>query len=115
MRLLLFILFILAFVPQVVLIWDAYWIADMKPDSLLTWIALVQTGVCVVIMAGLAMLTQDIIARWLSVGLIGVVALAFSALTIVSLGLLIGPIALALIVLSLVMLIRNRHSAAANS
>ena len=108
-RLSLFILFILAFMPQAVLMWAA-WIAVVEPTSFQIWAALAQTCVCVVVMGGLAILTQDIITRWLSVGLIGVVALAFSALAIVSLGLLTGPIALALIVASIVMLIRNTRS-----
>ena len=113
MRVSLFILFILAFALQAALIW-AYWIVVAEPNNFLTWAALAQTCVCVVVMAGLAILTQDIIARWLSVGLIGAAALAFSALTIISIGILIAPFALALIVASIVMLIRNRRSLLAN-
>ena len=108
MRLSLFILFIAAFASQIALMF-AYWIVGMNPNDRLTWALLTLTSICVVVMAGLGILTQDIITRWLSVGLIGVVTLAFSALTIVSLGLLTGPIALALIVASIVMLIRNRR------
>ncbi len=111
MRLSLFILFIAAFASQVVLIY-AYWVVDMNPSTHMNWAALSLTGVCVALMAAIA--TQNAGTRWLSVGLIGVVTLAFSALTIVSFGLLTGPIALALIVVSIVMLIRNRHSPSAN-
>ena len=109
MRLPLFILFIVAFVPQAVLIWAA-WIAVGDPDSSLIWAALSLSGVCVALMVALAITTQNPGTRWLSLGLVGLVMLAFSALTIVSLGLLTAPIALALIVLSVVMLIRNRRS-----
>lgn len=114
MRLLLFILFIAAFASQAVLIW-AYYIAGIDPNDRLDWSALALSCVCVALMVALAIGTQNTGTRWLSIGLTGVVALAFAALTIVSLGLLIGPISLALIVLSIVMLIRNRHSAPANS
>ena len=113
MRLLLFILFILAFVPQAVLIWAA-WIAVVDPNSALIWAALALSCVCVALMVALAIATQNPSMRWLSVGLVGIVLLAFSALTIVSLGLLTAPIALALIVLSIIMLIRNRRSLPAN-
>lgn len=113
MRLSLFILFIAAFASQVVLIY-AYWIVGMNSNDRLTWLFLILTSICVVVMAALAVATQNAGTRWLSVGLIGVVTLAFSALTIVSLGFLTGPIALALIVASIVMLIRNRHSPSAN-
>lgn len=113
MRLSLFILFIAAFASQVALIY-AYWIVGMNPNDRLTWALLTLTSICVVVMAGLGILTQDIITRWLSVGLIGVVTLAFSALTMLSIGILIAPFALALIVLAIVMLIRNRHSPSAN-
>ena len=100
MRLSLFILFILAFAQQATLIF-AYWIVGTQPNAYLTWPAL-------------AIATQNPGTRWLSVALIGVVALAFSALTIISIGLLIAPLALALIVVSVVMLIRNRRPASAD-
>ena len=113
MRLSLFILFIAAFASQVALIF-AYWVVGMRPSPQQDSAALTLTGICVALMVALAIMSQNMRTRWLSVGLIGVIALAFSALTIVSLGLLTGPIALALIVLSIVMLIRNRHSPSAN-
>lgn len=113
MRLSLFILFIAAFASQVALIY-AYWVMDMNPSTYMDWAALSLTGVCVALMAAMAVATQNAGTRWLSVGLIGVITLAFSALTIMSLGLLTGPIALALIVASIVMLMRNRHSLSAN-
>ena len=109
MRLSLFILFIAAFASQVALIF-AYWVVGMRPSPQQDWAALTLTSICVVVMVALAIATRNAGTRWLSVGLIGVVTLAFSALTIVSLGLLTGPIALALIAASIVMLIRNRHS-----
>ena len=113
MRLSLFILFIVAFASQASLIY-AYWIMDMNPNNRIEWAALSLTGVCVTVMVTLAIATQNPGTRWLSVGLVGIVFLAFSALTIVSLGLLTAPIALALIVTSIVMLIRNRRSLPAN-
>ena len=109
MRLLLFALFIAAFTSQAVLVF-AYWVRGMNPNALLTWSALALTGVCVLVMGILAAATQDRSARWLSVGLIGVVALAFSALTIISIGILIAPFALALTIISCVMLILGRRS-----
>ena len=108
-RLSLFILFIAAFAPQVVLIYDAYWIMSM-PNPYLVWSALALSCVCVALMVALALATQNPGTRWLSVGLVGIVILAFSALTIISLGLLTAPIALALIIMSIIMLIRNRRS-----
>ena len=114
MRLPLLILFIVAFVPQAVLIWSA-WIVAVEPNSSLIWAALSLSGMCVMIMAAIAIATQNPSARWLSVGLVGIVLVAFSALTIVSLGLLTSPIALALIVLSIIMLIRNRRSLPADA
>ena len=113
MRLSLFILFIAAFASQAALIY-AYWVVGMRPSPQQDWAALAITGICVALMAALAIITQDAKTRWLSVGLIGIVTLAFSALTIISLGLLTAPFALALIVLSIVMLIRNRHSPSAD-
>lgn len=110
MRLLLFILFIAAFAPQVFLIYDAYWTMGMNPNDFLIWSALSLSGVCVTLMVALAIATQNKGTRWLSVGLIGGVALAFSALTIISIGLLTAPLALALIVISCVMLILNRRA-----
>ena len=111
MRLSLFILFIAAFTSQAVLIY-AYWVIGMLPNTHLDWAALSLTGVCVTIMAALAIATQNVGTRWLSAGLIGGVALAFSALTIISIGILIAPFALALIVISCVMLILNRRAGA---
>ena len=110
MRFALLILFIAAFVPQIYLIL-AYWVMRTSPSSLLMWLALALSGVCVALMIILAVITRDTGSRWLSIGLIGIVALAFSALSIVSIGLLIGPISLAIIVASIVMLIRNRRPA----
>ncbi len=113
MRLLLFVLFIMAFASQAALIY-AYYIVGMNPNNHQDWAALSLSGVCVAIMVALAIATQNPGTRWLFVGLIGMVALAFSALTIISIGLLIAPLALALIVVSAVMLIRNRRAAPAD-
>ncbi len=110
----LLVLFIVAFAALAVLIY-AYWIVDMNHNELLTWSMLALTGVCVALMAVLAVATQDMGTRWLSAGLIGVVALAFSALTIVSIGILIAPFALALTIISCFMLIRGRLSSASGS
>ncbi len=109
MRLSLFILFIAAFASQAVLIY-AYWVVGMHPNSNLNWAALSLTGVCVMLMVAMAVATQNASTRWLSAGLVGGVALAFSALTIISIGILIAPFALALIVVSCVMLILNRRA-----
>lgn len=111
MRLSLFILFAVALVSLALLIL-AYWVVGMRPNPYMTWAPLTITGVCVTIMAALAIATQNPGARWLSVGLVGGVALAFSALTILSIGTLIVPFALALIVISCVMLILNRPAGA---
>ncbi len=109
-RLSLLVLFTVAFAAQAILVW-AYLIVDMNANgSFLTWSMLTLTGVCVALMAVIAVATQDMGTRWLSAGLIGVVALAFSALTIVSIGLLIAPFALALTIISCFMLIRGRLS-----
>ena len=108
MIMLLSILFIIGLGSQAVLY--AYWIVGMRPNSLLVWAVLTLTGICVALMVVLALKSQNMQARWLSVGLIGVVTLAFSALWIVSLGLLTAPIAFTLIALSIVMLIRNRRA-----
>ena len=108
-RVSLFILFMVAFASQAVLIY-AYWVEGMRPNPQLSWAALSLTWVCVTIMAALAIATQNPGTRWLSAGLIGGVALAFSALTIISIGFLIAPCALALIVVSCVMLILNRRA-----
>ena len=113
MRLSLFILFIAAFASQVVLIY-AYWVEGMRPNPQLNWMTLALTGVCVTTMAATAIATRNTGTRWLSLGLIGGVALAFAALTIISIGILIAPFALALIVASIIMLIRNRRSSLAN-
>ena len=113
MKLWLFILFIAAFASQAALIY-AYWVVGMRPSPQQDWAALAITGICVALMAALAIITRDVKTRWLSVGLIGVVTLAFGALTIISIGILIAPLALALIVLSIVMLIRNRRSPSAD-
>lgn len=109
MRLSLFILFIAAFLSQAVLIY-AYWVVGMRPNPSLNWVALSLTAVCVTIMAAMAIATQNMGTRWLSLGLVGGVALAFSALTIISIGILIAPFALAMIVISCVMLILNRRA-----
>lgn len=109
MRLSLFILFIAAFASQAVLI-HAYWVIGTYPNPYLDWVALSLSGVCVMVMAAMAIATQNPSTRWLSVGLIGGVALAFSALTIISIGILIAPFALALIVISCVMLILNKQA-----
>ena len=113
MRLSLFILFILAFASQAALIY-AYWIVGTRPNPYITWPALAISGVCITAMVALAIATENMGTRWLSVGLIGIVMLAFSALTIISLGLLTAPISLALIVVSAIMLIRTRRPASAD-
>ena len=110
MRLPLFALFIAASTSQAVLI-GAYWVMGMRPNPYLTWSALALTGICVALMFTIAIATQDVKTRWLSIGLTGVVTLAFSALTIPSWGLLTGPVAVALVVVSIIMLLRNRRSA----
>jgi hypothetical protein len=61
-------------------------------------------------MVALAIATRDMSARWMSAGLIGVVGLAFGALTIISIGILIAPLALVLTITSCVILIRDRRS-----
>ncbi len=114
-RLSLLVLFIVAFAALAVLIYDAYWIVNMNPNDLLSWSMLALTGVCVALMAVLAVATKDMVTRWLSAGLIGVAALAFSALTIISIGILIAPFALALTIISCFMLIRGRISSASVS
>ena len=110
MRLSLFILFIAAFASQTVLIF-AYWIVGMNPSQHLNWSALALSGVCVTLMVVIAIVSRNVGTRWLSVGLIGMVTLAFSTLTIISIGLLTAPFAFALVVASIVMLMRNRRSA----
>ena len=107
------VLFLVAFTSQGVLIF-AYWIERMRPNPYLTWTALSLSGVCVALMVALAIATRNVGTRWMSAGLIGGMALAFSALTILSIGILIAPFALALIILSVVMLMRNRTSLPAN-
>ena len=104
-------LFIVAFAALAVLIY-AHWIVDITPNDILTWSMLGLTGVCVAVMVVLAVATKDMVTRWLSAGLIGVVALEFSALTIISIGILIAPFALALTVISCFMLIRHMLSSA---
>ena len=84
-RLSLSILFTLAFVALAVLIY-AYFIVDITPNEILSWSMLGLTGVCIVVMVVLAIATRDMVTRWLSAGLIGVVALEFSALAIASIG-----------------------------
>ena len=103
-----FVLFIVAFASQAILIFS-YWIADMSNNDLLTWSDLVLSGVSVILMVALAIATRDMSARWMSAGLIGVVGLAFGALTIISIGLLIAPLALVLTITSCIMLIRSRR------
>ena len=113
MRLSLLILFITAFASQAALIY-AYCVEGMRPNPQMEWAALVLTGVCVMVLAATGIATQNPGTRWLSLGLIGGVALAFAALTIISIGILIAPFALALVVASIVMLILNRRSLLAN-
>ena len=110
MQLSLLLLFIVALASQVVLFF-VHWVMVVGPSFVLTWSALAISGVCVSLMGMLAVTTRDGGTRWLSMGLIGVVALAFSTVTIVSIGILTAPFALALVVVSTVMLIRNRRSA----
>ena len=104
-------LFMVAFTALAVLIY-AYWIADIIPNDVLNWSMLGLTGVCVAVMVVLAVATRDMVARWLSAGLIGIVALEFSALTIISIGIAIAPFALALTIISCFMLIRHMLSSA---
>ena len=110
-RLSLLILFTLAFVALAVLIY-AYFIVDITPKEILSWSMLGLTGVCIVVMVVLAIATRDTVTRWLSAGLIGVVALEFSALAIASIGILIAPFALALTIISCFMLTRRILSSA---
>ena len=110
MQLSLLLLFIVALASQVVLFF-VHWVMVVGPSFVLTWSALAISGVCVSLMGMLAVTARDGGTRWLAMGLIGVVALAFSTVTIVSIGILTAPFALALVVASTVMLIRNRRSA----
>lgn len=110
-RMSLLTLFIVDFAALAVLIY-AYWIVDITPNDALNWSMLGLTGVCVAVMVVLAVATRDTVTRWLSPGLIGVVGLEFSALTIVSIGILIAPFALALTIISCFMLIRHMLSSA---
>lgn len=110
-RLFLLTLFIVGSAALAVQIY-AYWIVDITPNDVLNWSMLGLTGGCVAVMVVLAVATKDMVTRWLSAGLIGVVALGFSALTIISIGILIAPFALALTVISCFMLIRNVLSSA---
>ena len=110
-RMSLLTLFIVAFAALAVLIY-AYWIVDITPNDVLNWSMLGLTGVCVAVMVVLAVATRDMVTRWLSAGLIGVVGLEFSALTIISIGILIAPFALALTAISCFMLIRKVLSSA---
>ena len=71
-RLSLLILFTLAFVALAVLIY-AYSVG-ITPNEILSWSMLGLTGVCIVVMVVLAIATRDTVTRWLSAGLIGVVA-----------------------------------------
>ena len=64
----------------------------------------------VVLMIVLAIATHDANVRWLAATLIGIVALMFSGLTILSIGILIGPFALVLTIASIAMLAWNRLS-----
>ena len=110
-RLSLLILFTLAFVALAVLIY-AYFIVDITDNDTLTRSMLGLTGVCIVVMVVLAIATRDMVTRWLSAGLIGLVALEFSALAIASIGILIAPFALALTIISCFMLTRRILSSA---
>ncbi len=110
-RLPLLALFIVAFAALAVLLY-AYWIVDITPNDVLNWSMLGLTGVCVAVMVVLAVATRDTVTRWLSAGLIGVVGLEFSALTIISIGIAIAPFALALTIISCFMLIRHMLSSA---
>ena len=101
-------LFIVALASQAILIF-AYWIEGMSNNNRLNWSALALSGVCVILMVALAIATRDMSARWMSAALIGVVGLAFGALTIISIGLLIAPLALVLTITSCVMFIRSRR------
>ena len=88
------------------------WILNASP-GVVGWLLLALTGMAVSLMIALAIVTTDANVRWLAGTLIGVVALMFSGLTILSIGILIGPFALALTVASIAMLARNslsRHS-----
>ena len=105
-RMSLLILFTLAFVALAVLIY-AYFIAGITPSDNLSWSMLGLTGVFVAVMVVLAVATRDMVTRWLSAGLIGVVALEFAWLTIVSIGILIAPFALALLIISCFILIKK--------
>ena len=110
-RMSLLTLFIVAFAALAVLL-CAYWIVDITPNDVLNWSMLGLTGVCVAVMVVLAVATRDTVTRWLSPGLIGVVGLEFSALTIVGIGILIAPFALALTIISCFVLIRHMLSSA---
>ena len=82
------------------------WILNAS-SGVVGWLLLALTGMAVVLMIVLAIATTDANVRWLAAALIGVVALMFSGLTILSIGILIGPFALALTVVSIAMLVRN--------
>ena len=110
-RMFLLTLFIVAFAALAVLLY-AYWIVDITPNDVLNWSMLGLTGVSVAVKVVLAVATRDTVTRWLSAGLIGVVGLEFSALTIISIGILIAPFALALTIISCFMLIRHMLSSA---
>ena len=85
------------------------WILNTSPGNV-GWFLLALTGMAVVLMIVLAIVTRDAKVRWLAAALIGIVALMFSGLTILSIGILIGPFALALTVASIAMLARNSLS-----
>ena len=85
------------------------WILNAS-SGVVGWLLLALTGMAVVLMIVLAIATTDASVRWLAAALIGVVALMFSGLTILSIGILIGPFALALTVASIAMLAWNNLS-----
>ena len=85
------------------------WILNISSGEI-GWFLLGLTGMTVVLMIVLAIATHDANVRWLAATLIGIVALMFSGLTILSIGILIGPFALALTIASIAMLAWNRLS-----
>ena len=86
-----------------------YWILRVTLHPLIVWSVLALVGFAVASMLVLAVLAQDASIRWASVGLIGTVALMFSALTILGIGFLVAPFALILMVAATFLLAWNNR------
>ena len=82
------------------------WILDTS-SGVVGWFLLLLPGMAVVLMIVLSIVTHDAKVRWLAAALIGIVAFMFSGLTILSIGILIGPFALVLTIASIAMLAWN--------